>query len=127
MKYSVIKEEKYCVFKLEEEKLTSSLAPELKSELVKLSNEGFANIIFDLSIVKYIDSSGLSAILTGNRISKDANGTFVISSAGEYVMKLIQISKLDSILSLSPTNEEAVDAIFLNSLEKEIKKEASEE
>ena len=50
-----------------------------------------------------------------------------MSAPGEYVMKLITISKLDTILNIFPTNEESVDAIFLDELEKDITKEASSE
>jgi len=68
MKFSLDKKESYSVFSLEEENLNSILAPNLKSEFVFLRNEGVRNLIFDLSGVKYVDSSGLSAILTANRL-----------------------------------------------------------
>lgn len=41
MKYTVEKTEKYVLFQLHEEKLTSITAPDLKTELVKLNAEGF--------------------------------------------------------------------------------------
>ena len=126
MKFSIDKQEKHCILTLDEEKLTSIISPELKSELVKLSNEGFTNIVLNLSPVKYIDSSGLSAILTGNRLAKDNEGNFILTSLSEYVIKLINISKLDTILDIHKTDEEAVDAIFLNELESDIKKETEE-
>ena len=66
MKYSIDKKENYAVMELQEDNLNSFVAPDLKSELVILSNEGIANLILDLSKVKYVDSSGLSAILTAN-------------------------------------------------------------
>jgi len=127
MQFIINKQEKYSILTLNEEKLTSIIAPELKSEIIKLSEEGFANIILDVSKVKYVDSSGLSSILTGNRLANDKNGKFILSAPGEYVMKLITISKLDTILNIFPTNEESVDAIFLDELEKDITKEASSE
>ena len=68
MKYSIDKKEQYSILKLQEEKLDSPLSPALKSEFVTLNAEGIKNIIIDLSEVKYVDSSGLSALLVGNRI-----------------------------------------------------------
>ena len=62
MKFTVDKQEKYTMLKLHEEKLDSSVAPQLKSELITLHAEGVQNIILDLSEVKYTDSSGLSAL-----------------------------------------------------------------
>ena len=64
MKFSVDKQDAYTIFHLDEENLNSLVAPDLKSEFVLLSNEGITSLIFDLGNVKYVDSSGLSAILT---------------------------------------------------------------
>jgi anti-anti-sigma factor len=118
MKYSVDKQDKYTVFKLHEEKLDTVLAPSLKSELVTLNAEGVANIILDLSEVKYTDSSGLSAILVGNRVFGESEGFFVIARIQDHVMKLIKISQLDSVLNITETVEDAIEAI-LEELDKE--------
>jgi len=120
MKYSIDKQEKYSVLSLDEENLNSLVAPELKSEFVILSNEGIKNLIFDLSKVKFVDSSGLSAILTANRLWK-ALGSFVLTGV-EYpsVKKLIEISRLDTILTIIPTVSESIDFIFMEELEREL-------
>ena len=103
MKYQIDKQERYSVFTLEEPQLNSMIAPLLKSEFVFLHNEGVRNLIFDLQQVDYIDSSGLSSILTANRLWKD-NGSFVLTNMNsEGVRKLIEISKLDGILNIIPT------------------------
>jgi anti-anti-sigma factor len=65
MKYTIDKQEKYSLLRLHEEKLDSSVAPGLKSELITLHAEGVKNIVLDLAEVKYTDSSGLSALLVG--------------------------------------------------------------
>ena len=111
MKYTIDKQEKYTIFKLQEEKLDTVLAPNLKSELVTLNAEGVKNIILDLASVKYTDSSGLSAILVGYRVYGDTNGFFVLARINDHVMKLIKISQLDTVLNIASTVEEAIDAI----------------
>jgi anti-sigma B factor antagonist len=120
MKYSINKDEKFCIIKLDEEKLDTTLAPKLKSELVTLNAEGVKNLIMDLSSVKYTDSSGLSAILVGNRVFGDGDGLFVVAGPTEHVMKLIRISQLDSVLNIVPTVEEAVDLALMYELEKDL-------
>ena len=127
MKYTVEKTEKYTLLQLLEEKLTSVIAPDLKSELVKLNAEGIKNIILDMASVKYTDSSGLSSILVGNRLCENEQGLFVISSPTEHVLKLIKISQLDSVLTILPTVEESIDAVFMNDLEQNLKKEGGDE
>ena len=127
MKYSIDKQEKYAILSLEEEYLNSLIAPNLKSEFIFFQNEGVSNLILDLAQVKYIDSSGLSAILTGNRLWKE-DGCFVITNVkSETVAKLIEISHLESILTIIPTLEESIDYVFMDELERDFKAEHEEE
>ncbi len=121
MKYTIDKQEKYCLIRLHEEKLDSSVAPSLKSELITLHAEGACNIILDLSEVKYTDSSGLSALLVGNRILQEEGGIFVLTSLSDHTLKLIKISQLDSVLTILPKVEEAIDAVFMHEIEKDLK------
>lgn len=120
MEYSVKKDDKYILIGLKNEKLDASIAPDLKSDFVKFNQEGFKNIILDLSDTKYIDSSGLSAILVGNRLCTNEKGTFVLTNTSEHINKLISISQLQSVLNLVKTNQEAVDLVFMNDIENDI-------
>jgi anti-anti-sigma factor len=120
MKYSVDKQEKYVVFSVQEENLNAVIAPDLKSEFVILKNEGVTNFILDLSAVKYVDSSGLSAILTANRLWGEA-GVFVLAGVqSKSVKDLIEISRLENILTIIPTVSESIDYIFMEEIEKEL-------
>lgn len=121
MKYTIDKQEKYSLLRLHEEKLDSNVAPALKSELITLHAEGIRNIILDLAEVKYTDSSGLSALLVGNRILQEDGGVFVLASLSDHTMKLIKISQLDTVLNIVPTIEEAVDSVFMHEIEKDMK------
>jgi anti-sigma B factor antagonist len=121
MKYTIDKQEKYALLRLHEEKMDSSVAPGLKSELITLHAEGVKNIILDLSDVKYTDSSGLSALLVGNRIFQEEGGIFVLAALSEHTIKLIKISQLDSVLNITNTPEEAVDAVFMHEIERDLK------
>ena len=123
MKYQIDKQERYSIFSLEEANLNSIIAPQLKSEFVFFRNEGVRNLIFDLKDVYYIDSSGLSSILTANRIWKDYGAFVLVNMNSESVKKLIEISKLDSILTIIPTIEEAVEYVHMEDLERELNEE----
>lgn len=125
MKYSIDKQEKYAILTLEEENLNSLLAPDLKSEFVIFKNEGIHNLILDLKQVKYIDSSGLSAILTGNRLWVDGGSFILTEIVNPSVSKLIEISRLESILTIIPTKQEAVEYVFMDEIEREM--QSSEE
>lgn len=123
MKFSLDKKDKYSVFKLDEENLNSLIAPNLKSEFIFLRNEGVRHLVFELSGVKYVDSSGLSSILTANRLWK-GYGSFILCGINSpSIHKLIEISRLESILTIIPTLEEAVDYVLMEEIERELSEE----
>ncbi len=123
MKFTVDKHEKYVLIKLNESKLNSLISPQLKSELILYNSEGQRNIILDLSNVKYSDSSGLSSLLVGHRICKNADGTFILTRINENIARLIAISQLENILNIVETVDEAIDLIFMEEIEKELRRE----
>ncbi|EJF09238.1 STAS domain-containing protein [Pontibacter sp. HSC-14F20] len=120
MKYTIDKKENYTIITIDEKKLDTSIAPDLKSEFVKLNAEGITNLILDLNNVKYTDSSGLSSILIANRLCNSSNGLLILTSLQDHVMKLITISKLESVLNILPTVEEAIDRVFLHEIEQDL-------
>jgi anti-sigma B factor antagonist len=124
MKFSLDKHEKYVLVKLNESKINSLVTPQLKSELILINAEGQRNIVLDLSQVKFADSSGLSSLLVGHRLCKNAEGSFIMVGLNDAVARLVTISQLDTVLNIVPTVEEAIDLIFMEEIEKELKKEA---
>jgi len=123
MKFSVDKHEKYVLIRLDESKLNSLISPKLKSELILSNTEGQRNIILDMSLVKYADSSGLSSLLVGHRLCKNSDGVFILTGVNEAVSRLLTISQLDSIITIVPKVEEAIDLIFMEEIEKELNRE----
>lgn len=121
MKYLIDKQDLYTSMALMEENLNSLIAPDLKSEFVMLHTEGAKNFILDLSQVKFVDSSGLSAILTANRLWKSEQSHFILTGiSNASVKKLIEISKLDTILSILPSTAEAVTFIQKEEVSREM-------
>lgn len=127
MKYSIDKQDRYAVLRLKEETLNSLVAPKLKSEFVILANEGIQNLIFDLSDVEFVDSSGLSAILTANRLWKKLGSFILTGIEHDSVKKLIEISRLDSVLTIVPTVSESIDFVFMEEIERELNSESEED
>ena len=123
MKYTLDKQDFYAVLSLDEENLNSAIAPGLKSDFIFLNQEGVRNLILDLSKVKFVDSSGLSAILTGHRLWKDKRSFLIAGPLQPMVVKLIEISRLDTILTIVPSVSEAVDYVKMEELERELQQE----
>ena len=107
MNFELIKISDYTLIKVLTERLDTTNAPDLKSELVVVNANGEKNIILDLSECTYCDSSGLSAILVANRLCEDAVGTFILTGLQSDVEQIIQISMLHTVLVITKTLAEA--------------------
>jgi anti-sigma B factor antagonist len=128
MQYELNKQDRYTVIKVKEANLNSVMAPELKAKFVELGKEHVENLILDLSEVQFVDSSGLSAILTADRLWKGLNGSFVLTGVkSPSVKKLIEISRLDSILKIVPSVAESIDFVMMESLQRELNANIDEE
>ncbi|MEM8907197.1 MAG: STAS domain-containing protein [Bacteroidota bacterium] len=126
MKFSVDNQERYTLFRLEEENLNSLIAPDLKSKFVIIRNEGVKNLILNLADVKYVDSSGLSAILTADRIWKGFGAFILTGIEHENVKKLIKISRLTQVFTIIPTVAEAIDYVLMDEIERELNADPEE-
>lgn len=100
MNFTTLKKDKYTIVISNVEKLDATNSAELKASFVLLNKNAVNNIVLDLSKSKYCDSSGLSAILIGNRLCKDSGGTFVLGGLLPNVKKLIEISQLNAVLNI---------------------------
>jgi anti-anti-sigma factor len=85
-----------------------------------VAKAGTNHIVLDLSESRYCDSSGLSAVLIGNRLCRDSEGKFVLSGLQASVEKLIQISQLDRVLTIVPTASEGYDYLVMEMTESQL-------
>jgi anti-sigma B factor antagonist len=111
MNFETTQNKNEAVVKTKVEKLDASNASELKSELLVLNKNGVNNMVLDMSDTRYCDSSGLSAILSANRLCRDTNGRFALCGLNENVMKLIQIAQLDRVLTITNDQASAMEAL----------------
>jgi len=111
MNFETTQNKNEAVVKTKVEKLDASNASELKSELLVLNKNGVNNMVLDMSDTRYCDSSGLSAILSANRLCRDTNGRFALCGLNENVKKLIQIAQLDRVLTITNDQASAMEAL----------------
>lgn len=98
------------ILKAENERLDSNIAPELKTQILVLAEEGHDKVLLDLSRVVYVDSSGLGAILFGVRQFRDRGGALRIFGAKERVQHLIKIAKLEEVVLNYASEADAINS-----------------
>jgi anti-anti-sigma regulatory factor len=69
----------------------------------------------------------LSSILVANRLCDNLGGKLALAGVNDHVMKLFKISQLDTVITMLPTVEEAIDSIFMHQIEQELTKEESKD
>lgn len=120
MNFTTKKYDNYSLVTITTDKLDAILSPELKADFVLINKQWNKNILLDLSAVKYCDSSGLSALLIGNRVCAASKGSFIVCGIQPMVEKLLKISQLDTIITTTPTLPEAIDFLFMEELERDL-------
>jgi len=71
--------------------------------------------------VKYVDSSGLSSILTANRLWEGKGSLVLTNVVNPNVQQLIKISRLDTVFTIIPTTQESIDYVLMEEIERELK------
>lgn len=107
MNFKISNNKRYSTIVSEVEKLNGLNAPELKTTIFTLNKENVNNLIIDLSKTSYCNSSGLSAILSANRLCKNSNGKFILTGLQPNVKKMIEIAQLHRVLNITETLEGA--------------------
>ena len=98
------------IIRIKEERLDTSIAPDLKAQLLVLINEG-KTVLLNLEDVQYADSSGLGAILLGFRQARDAGGDFAICGVQKRVETMISIAQLTNIITIYKSKEAALQLL----------------
>jgi anti-sigma B factor antagonist len=110
MNFEVELQDGYIVIQSKVDKLDASNASELKSIVLKENKNNVNNMIIYLLDTSYCDSSGLSAILTANRVCKSSGGQMILAGLQPNVQKMIEIAQLHRVL---PIEQNLPDAIAL--------------
>ena len=86
-------------------------APEFSSKLNDAIVAGTRGVVIDMTGVEFIDSTGLSVLLNGLRRVTRAEGRLALVVSNPTVLRLFEITKLDSTFDIQPTREAALERV----------------
>ena len=75
-------------------------SPALRKALLDASNHATKEIRVVLTAVKHMDSSGVATLIEGLRAAKSADKTFALQAPSQPVMKVLELTRLDTIFTL---------------------------
>lgn len=108
MNFTVTHDNNYTIITAQVDKLNATNAPDLKAEILKQNRDSINNLVIDLANTSYCDSSGLSAILSANRLCKDSSGKFILCGLQPNVKKMIEIAQLNRVLNIVDNVDAAI-------------------
>jgi anti-sigma B factor antagonist len=81
--------------------LDLSSAPQLRDCLAELANAGVINLVIDLANLMFLDSTGISLLVTDFKRATASGGSFAVRNASPEVMRVFDITGLVELLSVT--------------------------
>jgi anti-sigma B factor antagonist len=98
------------VVELRGEQLDASNVMDFKRDIAPVL-EANSRVVFDLSQLRFVDSSGLGAILSCLRRLNGAGGDLKLCGLAKPVRALFELVRMHKIFDIYPTRDEAVRSL----------------
>lgn len=89
-------------------RLNMATAPDLREQLRALVQRGSVRLVVDLSGVDTIDSTGLSALISGLKAARQAGGSLHVTQPSKQAKAILRLTSLHRVLT-APDAEDTVD------------------
>jgi anti-sigma B factor antagonist len=110
MNYKIEVKDTIVVIYVREERLDAHNSDELKAEMQRQFEAGSRNLLIDLNDVRFIDSSGLGALVSGFKNAISHQGNLKLSSLQPQVKSMFELTRLHRVFEIFPTAGEAMDS-----------------
>ncbi len=84
--------------------------PQFKEAVSAAIDENKPAIVINMAQVTYMDSSGFGTLLSATKRLRPLDGALYLSGCNEAIQRMLQITRLNTIFGVYPTEEEAVAA-----------------
>ena len=93
-------------------RLTVGEASSIRDNVAQVLASGRVNVIFDLSDVDYIDSTGLGSLVICYTTIKKQGGTLKLVNPNKRNIELLLLTKLHTIFEVFQEEQDAVNSFF---------------
>lgn len=111
MKYTIINQEPAIIVALEGDLLGEAQGLALLSELEQKMETGNALFVINLEKLRYINSSGLNLLLKLFTQARKKGGEVILANLSEQLSKLLVITKLNAVFTVTENIDAAVAAL----------------
>ena len=89
-------------------RLDADTAQELKEQLHEIAQAAPDSVVVDMHAVDFIDSSGLSALVSGLKALRQHGGALHLSKPQTQALTALRLTLLDRVFPIFPSVEEAL-------------------
>lgn len=100
MKLNLEKNNSFNVLTIADERIDAHNSVELKAYLLQLIDSGETNIVVQLAQVRFIDSSGLGALLAGHKHMLAKAGQFALANIQPQVLSMFELTRLNRVFDI---------------------------
>ncbi|WOT06349.1 STAS domain-containing protein [Shewanella youngdeokensis] len=110
MQFSPLAQSNACKITLPIE-MVMTQTPTLRAAILQQISSGMTQLVIDLKQVQYIDSSGLSVLISALKKIEEYNGEIVLLSPTPGVKALIELTRLHQVFTIYEDEAAAIDYI----------------
>jgi anti-sigma B factor antagonist len=92
-------------------KMVMAQTPTYRAAILEYINKGNTRLVFDMSQLEYIDSSGLSVLISARKNTMHYHGNIVLLNPNSSVRALIELTRLHHIMDIYESEEQALDGL----------------
>ncbi len=108
MDLNITQNDKALIIRINEERLDAHNSAEIKQEIKRLFEDGHKNILVELKNVRFIDSSGLGALVSGFKNATTHQGSLKLSSLQPQVKSMFELTRLHRVFEIFPSTSEGL-------------------
>lgn len=110
MKVTLEKIKNFNVLTIQEERIDAHNSAELKEYISQMLERGENTIVVQLKQVRFIDSSGLGALLFGHKQALAKSGQFALAEIQAQVLSMFELTRLTRVFEIYPDIQELLNA-----------------
>ncbi len=126
MNHTIEKTEKYALIRLTDSQFGGEIPTTFETLSRNLFREGYSNLIVDIEPVQSVDLSGVRVLRKINRQCTNELGLLVLVTKNDDMIDFLDSANIAD-LTILPTVEEAIDAVFMHELENDFRNEEEDE
>jgi len=95
---------------VQEERMDAHNSGDLKEQMLQLFDDGKCNLVIDLTAVRFVDSSGLGALVSGFKNASAREGSLKLCSLQPQVRSMFELTRLHRVFEIFTDVDEALDS-----------------